>query len=138
MEREFKIWRGNAKGGDFSTYSVKLEQGMVVLDALHKIHPLAGQGFNMCIRDIIGLKKIINEKNKLGLDIGDKSSLNEFSNKMKSRNFIYSSSIEILNDLFSIKEKPVTIVRDIAIQNINKSKLLKRFFLNFANKGLIF
>ena len=107
-------------------------------DALHKIHPLAGQGFNMCIRDIIVLKKIINEKNKLGLDIGDKSSLNEFSNKMKSRNFIYSSSIEILNDLFSIKEKPVTIVRDIAIQNINKSKLLKRFFLNFANKGLIF
>ena len=92
----------------------------------------------MCIRDIIVLKKIINDKNKLGLDIGDKSSLNEFSNKMKSRNFIYSSSIEILNDLFSIKEKPFTIVRDIAIQNINKSKLLKRFFLNFANKGLIF
>ena len=51
----------------------------------------------MCIRDIIVLKKIINEKNKLGLDIGDKSSLNEFSNKMKSRNFIYSSSSLIIH-----------------------------------------
>ena len=37
MKRDFKIWRGNAKGGEFSTYSIKLEQGMVVLDALHRI-----------------------------------------------------------------------------------------------------
>jgi len=37
MEREFKIWRGDVKGGEFSTYYIKLEQGMVVLDALHRI-----------------------------------------------------------------------------------------------------
>ncbi len=37
MKREFKIWRGDIKGGVFLTYSIKLEQGMVVLDALHRI-----------------------------------------------------------------------------------------------------
>jgi len=37
LERKFKIWRGDSKGGEFSTYSIKLEQGMVVLDALHRI-----------------------------------------------------------------------------------------------------
>jgi succinate dehydrogenase / fumarate reductase iron-sulfur subunit len=37
LEREFIIWRGDAKGGEYSTYSIKLEQGMVVLDALHRI-----------------------------------------------------------------------------------------------------
>ena len=37
MERDFKIWRGDAKRGEFSIYSIKLEQGMVVLDALHRI-----------------------------------------------------------------------------------------------------
>ena len=37
MERDFKIWRGDVKGGNFSIYSIKLEQGMVVLDALHRI-----------------------------------------------------------------------------------------------------
>ena len=37
MERDFKIWRGDTKGGEFSIYSIKLEQGMVVLDALHRI-----------------------------------------------------------------------------------------------------
>ena len=37
MEREFKIWRGDAEKGEFKTYSIKLEQGMVVLDAIHRI-----------------------------------------------------------------------------------------------------
>ena len=37
MERKFKIWRGDAKKGEFKTYSIKLEQGMVVLDAIHRI-----------------------------------------------------------------------------------------------------
>jgi succinate dehydrogenase / fumarate reductase iron-sulfur subunit len=37
LEREFKIWRGDAEKGEFKTYSIKLEQGMVVLDAIHRI-----------------------------------------------------------------------------------------------------
>ena len=37
MESKFKIWRGDASGGNFVIYSVKLEKGMVVLDALHRI-----------------------------------------------------------------------------------------------------
>ena len=37
MERKFNIWRGDAEKGEFKTYSVKLEQGMVVLDAIHRI-----------------------------------------------------------------------------------------------------
>ena len=37
MKRNFKIWRGDAKGGEFLTYSIKLKQGMVVLDALHRL-----------------------------------------------------------------------------------------------------
>jgi succinate dehydrogenase / fumarate reductase iron-sulfur subunit len=37
LERKFKIWRGNAEKGEFKTYSIKLEPGMVVLDAIHCI-----------------------------------------------------------------------------------------------------
>jgi succinate dehydrogenase / fumarate reductase iron-sulfur subunit len=36
-KRKFQIWRGNAKGGEFATYEIEVEQGMVVLDCLHKI-----------------------------------------------------------------------------------------------------
>ena len=37
MERKFNIWRGDTEIGEFKTYSIKLEQGMVVLDAIHRI-----------------------------------------------------------------------------------------------------
>ncbi len=37
MERKFKIWRGDAEKGEFKTYSIKLEPGMVILDAIHRI-----------------------------------------------------------------------------------------------------
>ena len=37
LERKFNIWRGDAERGEFNTYSIKLEQGMVVLDAIHRI-----------------------------------------------------------------------------------------------------
>ena len=37
LEREFKIWRGDGEKGEFINYSIKLEKGMVVLDALHRI-----------------------------------------------------------------------------------------------------
>ena len=48
MEREFTIWRGDKRGGNFSTYSIKLEQGMVLLDALHRIQ--AEQAPELAIR----------------------------------------------------------------------------------------
>ncbi len=37
MERKFKIWRGDAEKNEFKTYSIELEPGMVVLDAIHRI-----------------------------------------------------------------------------------------------------
>ena len=37
MERNFKIWRGDSRRGEFKNYSVHLERGMVVLDAIHRI-----------------------------------------------------------------------------------------------------
>ena len=37
MERDFKIWRGDSRQGKFKNYSVQLEQGMVVLDAIHRV-----------------------------------------------------------------------------------------------------
>jgi succinate dehydrogenase / fumarate reductase iron-sulfur subunit len=37
VDRKFKVWRGNKKSGEFISYSVAVEQGMVVLDAVHRI-----------------------------------------------------------------------------------------------------
>ena len=48
MKRKFKIWRGDAVGGAFASYVIKLEQGMVVLDALHRIQ--AEQASDLAVR----------------------------------------------------------------------------------------
>jgi len=64
-------------------------------DLLHKIHPLAGQGFNMTIRDIEVLLEIIKKKVNLGLSLD--SSVNvEFQNKIKHKNFIFSNGIDLI------------------------------------------
>ena len=58
-------------------------------DLLHRIHPLAGQGFNMTIRDIKILNDIIQNKIDLGLPLD--STLNkEFENNQKHKNYIFS------------------------------------------------
>ena len=47
-------------------------------DILHQVHPLTGQGFNMVLRDLSSLKKILRSKINLGLDIGSPDILTEF------------------------------------------------------------
>ena len=65
-------------------------------DLLHKVHPLAGQGFNMTIRDIIILMKIIKSKIDLGLDL-DMSVNYEFQNRLKHKNFIFSTYLGVIS-----------------------------------------
>ena len=72
-------------------------------DLLHKIHPLAGQGFNMTIRDIKFLD-IIKNKLDLGLPL-DKSVNIEFENKVKHKNFIFSNGVDLIMNFLILREK---------------------------------
>ena len=75
-------------------------------DNLHKIHPLAGQGLNMTIRDIKILCNLIDQKIDLGLPL-DKSLLKEFENKTKHFNYIYASSIDFIHEFFKFDNKDI-------------------------------
>ena len=97
-------------------------------DILHQIHPFAGQGFNMTLRDLAELNRILKDKIKLGLDIGDKSALNEFENNRKSKNFVFAEGIDLLNKTFYSKNYIVKKFRDFSINKINKDILTKNFF----------
>ena len=73
-------------------------------ELIHKIHPLAGQGFNMTIRDIKILLEIIKNKIDLGLPIN--SSVNqEFQKNTKHRNFIFSNGIDFIYEFFNYERK---------------------------------
>ena len=104
-------------------------------DLLHKLHPLAGQGFNMSIRDIKELLKIIDYKLKLGLPI-DQSICLEFQNNTKSKNFIFSEGINFIYEYFNFENKIGTNLIDTTARLIGKNKMLNRYFKDIADMGL--
>jgi len=102
-------------------------------DALHVVHPFVGQGFNMTLRDLISLKKILTKKMNLGLDIGSSDILSEFSNEIKPRNFAFSIGVDLLKYSFSFKK-----LRDGILKILNKNNFAKDIFFNVADKGFKF
>ena len=107
-------------------------------DALHAIHPLAGQGFNMTLRDLSSLEKTLGNKISLGLDIGSIDILSEFSDENKSKNFIFSTGINLVKNSFSFQNKSFKNLRNIVLKKLNKSDVAKNIFVNLADKGFKF
>ena len=107
-------------------------------DALHSVHPFAGQGFNMILRDLIILEKVLKNKIDLGLDIGSEDALLDFSEQTKSANFAYSFGIDFLKNIFSFKKESIKKFRNKVLESMNKNSLSKKFFYNIADKGFRF
>tara|TARA_B100000780_G_scaffold251811_1_gene198625 strand:+ start:6755 stop:7831 length:1077 start_codon:yes stop_codon:yes gene_type:complete len=104
-------------------------------DLLHKIHPLAGQGFNMSIRDIKLLSKLIDERINIGSDI-DGSLCHEFQKKTQDKNYIFSSGIDWIYELFNFESKMNTKLISKTINYIGKNKSINSFFKKFADSGV--
>ena len=104
-------------------------------DLLHKLHPLAGQGFNMSIRDIKELLKIIDDKIKLGLSL-DKSVCIEFQNNTISKNFIFSEGINFIYEYFNSENKIVENFIDSTTRLVGRNKILNKYFKTIADIGL--
>jgi len=104
-------------------------------DLLHKIHPLAGQGFNMSIRDIKVLLKIIEFKINNGLDL-DKSICYEFEKENKHKNFLFSNGVDFIYEFFNIENKFNNRILNRYIKFIVNNKFANQFFIKFADKGI--
>jgi 2-octaprenyl-6-methoxyphenol hydroxylase len=105
-------------------------------DLLHKIHPLAGQGFNMTIRDINILSEIIQSKINLGIQL-DASVLEEFEKKTKHINFIFASGIDFIYEFFSFNKKIKDQSLNKILQFIGKNKFITNTFIKIADEGVI-
>ena len=106
-------------------------------DLLHKVHPLAGQGFNMTIRDIKVFLKIIQKKNDLGLPI-DTSVNIEFENFLKHKNLIFSTGVDLVHDFFNIERKSKSTLLSKSVKMISKLPTINRLFIKAADKGILF
>ena len=106
-------------------------------DLLHKIHPLAGQGFNMTIRDIKILLEIINTKNSLGLPL-DSSVNYEFEKKIKHKNFLFSNGIDIVHEFFNLERKSNNNILSKSVQLLGRNRSANKIFTKIADKGIFF
>ena len=106
-------------------------------DLLHRIHPLAGQGFNMTIRDIKTLSNIIQNRIDLGIQL-DSSILNDFENETKNKNFLFSNSIDFIYEVFNFDKKIRNKSFNKILKIIGKNKSLNSFLIKFADRGFNF
>ena len=105
-------------------------------DLLHKIHPLAGQGFNMTIRDIKVLMNIIKDKLDLGLPL-DSSVNKEFEKNIKYKNFIFSNGVDLIHEFFNIERKTNNNILSKSVQFLGKNSSVNNIFTKIADKGIL-
>ena len=109
---------------------------VLVGDAAHGLHPIAGQGYNLGVRDIAALVEVLIDTKRLGLDIGAADTLERYARWRRADNFTMVAATDLLNRLFSNDIKPMRLVRDIGLAAVNRVPPLRRFFVRHA-MGLV-
>jgi len=105
-------------------------------DAAHAIHPIAGQGYNLGVKDIAALADVLIEARELGLDIG---SLGVLQNYQRWRRFDSASlalGTDLLNRLFSNDIAPLRLARDLGMSAVGKIAPLRKLFMRQAGADL--
>ena len=105
-------------------------------DVIHKIHPLAGQGFNMTLRDIKNFSRIIQNRIDLGLPI-DHSIYEEFEKSAKHFNLIFALGIDFIYEFFNFDNKYSRSYSNLLLKLVNKNKFLNKFLTKYADQGLV-
>jgi 2-octaprenyl-6-methoxyphenol hydroxylase len=104
----------------------------LVADAAHVIHPIAGQGFNLGMRDIAALAEVLVETRRLGLDVGSSAVLERYRRWRSVDTLALAATTDALNRLFSNDIGPVKLLRDVGLAAVGRMPPLKRFFMRHA------
>lgn len=104
----------------------------LVGDAAHGMHPIAGQGFNLGIRDIAAFAEVVVDAHRLGLDVGAPDVLARYQRWRNVDTMVLLSSTDLLTRLFSNDIAPVKLARDVGLAVFDKIKPLKRLAIRHA------
>lgn len=105
-------------------------------DAAHAIHPIAGQGLNLGLRDVAVLAEVLADAKRTGRDIGSAAVLRRYERWRRFDAFTLIAATDGLNRLFSNDLTPVKLLRDLGLAAVNRVPGLKRFFMRHA-MGLV-
>ncbi len=108
----------------------------LVGDAAHVIHPIAGQGLNLGLRDVAALAETLVDARRLGLDLGAAEVLARYQGWRRLDGALLAVATDGLNRLFSNDLGPLRLVRDLGLAAVNRAPPLKRFFMRHA-MGLV-
>jgi 2-octaprenyl-6-methoxyphenol hydroxylase len=101
-------------------------------EAAHVIHPIAGQGLNLGIRDVAALAELIVDTRRLGLDIGDDALLQRYQSWRRFDAVLLAAVTDGLNRLFSNFSPPLRLIRGLGLAAVNRLPPLKRFLMRDA------
>ena len=101
----------------------------LVGDAAHGIHPIAGQGLNLGLRDAAALTEVLVEGARLGLDLGDAQLLKRYERWRSLDTFLVAASTDGLARLFGIPGDAASAVRRFGLSAVQRIAPLKSFFM---------
>jgi 2-octaprenyl-6-methoxyphenol hydroxylase len=104
----------------------------LVGDAAHMIHPIAGQGLNMGLRDIAALAEAIADAARLGLDVGGPDVLDRYQRWRRFDTMTMGVATDGLNRLFSNHSDVLRLMRDIGLGVVDRLPVLKSAFIKQA------
>ena len=122
------------------TYKLKLSHAkkyytdrvVLIGDAAHSTHPLAGQNFNLSIQDITSLVCMLKNKSILGLDIGTIETLRKFDKIRRPNSERLIAMTTFLNSLFSSSKPARKFSRKFGLTLVQNFPTAKNFFMNYA------
>jgi 2-octaprenyl-6-methoxyphenol hydroxylase len=105
---------------------------VMVGDAAHVMHPIAGQGFNMGLRDVACLVRLITEARARGLRPDDASVLTQYERQRRADNQAMLAATDVLDRLFATNAPLIGPLRRVGLAIVNHSGPLRRFFIRQA------
>ena len=112
------------------------ERFALIGDSAHNIHPIAGQGLNLGIRDLACLSEVLILASRNGEDIGGSGVLGRYSKWRRSDILSLSIFTDVTNKIFSTDNFMLQISRGLAFNLINKSPILKKYLMKEASGSI--
>ncbi|MET4220148.1 2-octaprenyl-6-methoxyphenol hydroxylase [Bradyrhizobium sp. LB14.3] len=141
LERRFGLHLGEVKALDkplafplsyFVARSFIAQRLALVGDSAHVIHPIAGQGLNMGLKDVAALAEVVVDAARLGMDIGGADVLERYQRWRRFDTMAMGVATNSLNFLFSNQSTLLRTVRDIGLGLVDRAPPLKNLFIRQA------